>query len=467
MKGLEISVGIVEAQEMKFSLNASFLAKGQIVSGNQEVSYDDGGILWNGNVYKSLTFRPQEEFATFSLFEVKIGINFHWERKETQIFSGTLKLIVHEGRLCAINILPVEDYLISVISSEMKATASLEFLKAHAVVSRSWLIAQIEKRQKMENAGGNGGFFSFKRTNNSFVRWYDREDHTVFDVCADDHCQRYQGVTKASDEKVVEAVRSTCGEVLMYDGEICDARFSKCCGGVTETYSTCWEDMDKPYLISKKDYIKNDETLTAETDDEADVPAVDLTDEKEAVKWITSSPRSFCGTKDKKILSRILNNYDRETTDFYRWEVEYSQERIAELINRNMKMDMGDIVALEPVKRGGSGRLELLRIAGTKKTMTIGKELEIRRVLSESHLFSSAIVVEPQFAPNPHLCEMVDEEGQAREVLLPDSFVIRGAGWGHGVGLCQIGAAVMGERGYGYDAILLHYYNGAKIVKKY
>ncbi len=467
MKGLEISVGIVEAQEMKFSLNASFLAKGQIVSGNQEVSYDDGGILWNGNVYKSLTFRPQEEYATFSLFEVKIGINFHWERKDTQIFSGTLRLIVHEGRLCAINILPMEDYLISVISSEMKATASLEFLKAHAVVSRSWIIAQIEKRKQKEENGGGTGFFPFKRTNSSFVRWYDREDHTVFDVCADDHCQRYQGVTKASDEKVVEAVRSTCGEVLMYDGEICDARFSKCCGGMTETYSTCWEDMDKPYLISKKDYIKNDEAVTASAEEDAEAVAVDLTDEKEADKWITSSPRSFCGTKDKKILSRILNNYDRETTDFYRWEIGYSQERMAELVSRNMKTDMGEIVDLVPVKRGGSGRVELLRIVGTNKTMTIGKELEIRRVLSESHLFSSAIVIEKQFAPNPHSCEITDDEGNVREVLIPDGFVIRGAGWGHGVGLCQIGAAVMGERGYSYDTILLHYYNGAKIEKKY
>ncbi len=465
MKGLEISVGIVDALEIKFSLNAMFLAKGQVVSGNQEVRYDDGGILWNGNVYKSLTFTPQEEFSTFSLFEVKIGINFHWERKETQIFSGTLKLIVHEGRLCAINILPVEDYLISVISSEMKATASLEFLRAHAVVSRSWIIAQIEKRRLKEENGGGSGFFPFKRTKNSYVRWYDREDHTVFDVCADDHCQRYQGVTKASDEKVVEAVRSTCGEVLMYDGEICDARFSKCCGGVTEGFSTCWEDVDKPYLIAKKDYIKNDEAVGAEQD--ADAACVDLTDEKEAAKWICSSPRSFCGTKDKKILSRILNHYDRETEDFYRWEIEYSQERIAELINRNMKTDMGEIVDLEPVKRGGSGRLELLRIVGTNKTMVIGKELEIRRVLSESHLFSSAIVVEKQFAPNPHKCEIADEEGNVREVLIPDGFTIRGAGWGHGVGLCQIGAAVMGERGYAYNDILLHYYNGAKIVKKY
>ncbi len=472
MKSLEINVGLVNAHDMKFSLNAPYMAKGQVVSGNQEVEYVDGGILWNGNIYQELTFVPQEEFATFSLFEVKIGINFHWERKETQIFCGTLKLIVYEGLLCAINILPVEDYLISVISSEMKATASLEFLKAHAVVSRSWIISQIELRRQKEAEGGNAGFFSFKRTNNSFVRWYDREDHSIFDVCADDHCQRYQGVTRASDEKVVEAVRATCGEVLMYGDEICDARFSKCCGGMTEEYSTCWEDSEKPYLITKKDYIKSDATAKsddcgAETEEDNDVPVVDLTDEKEAVRWICSSPRSFCGTKDKKILSRILNNYDRETTDFYRWNIEYSQERIAELINANMKTDMGEIVDLIPVRRGGSGRLELLKIVGTKKTMTIGKELEIRRVLSDSHLFSSAIVVEKRFSPNPHTCTLEDEDGETTELLLPDGFVIYGAGWGHGVGLCQIGAAVMGERGYGYDEILLHYYNGARLEKKY
>ena len=469
MKEPEISVGIVCAQDMKFSLNTLYMAKGEMVSGNQEVMFKDGGIEWNGNVYQELTFVPQEPLASFSLFEVIIGINFHWERKETQIFSGTLKLIVDEGRLCAINILPLEDYLISVISSEMKATASLEFLKAHAVISRSWFLAQIEKRKRMAKEGADGGFFSFKKTGNQIVRWYDREDHTMFDVCADDHCQRYQGITKASEEKVVEAVRSTCGEVLNYDSKICDARFSKCCGGVTETFSTCWEDMDKPYLISKKDYIKSDEAEIADLESVADALTVDLTDEKEATKWICSTPRSFCGTKNKRILSQILNNYDQETTDFYRWKVEYSQERITEIVNANMKVDVGEVVDLVPVKRGGSGRLELLKIVGTNKTITIGKELEIRRVLSETHLFSSAFVVEKMFSPNPRIHQFVsdDSEEPTKEVLIPDGFILHGAGWGHGVGLCQIGAAVMGERGYSYDDILLHYYVGAQLDKKY
>jgi SpoIID/LytB domain protein len=463
MKEPEISVGIVSAQNIKFSLNASYTAKGQDVTGNQEVEFVDGGILWNGNVYQELTFSPVEEFASFSLFEVKIGINFHWERKETQIFSGALKLVVDEGCLCAINLLSLEDYLISVISSEMRATAPLEFLRAHAVVSRSWLIAQMEKRSKMEKAGTGGGFFSFKKTNDQIIRWYDREDHTIFDVCADDHCQRYQGITKASSENVVEAVRSTFGEVLRYGKEICDARFSKCCGGVTEEYHTCWEDMDKPYLLSKKDYLKADEL---DADDGTDSALPDLTDEKEVAKWISTSPRTFCGTKNKRVLSQILNNYDQETTDFYRWTVEYSQERISEIINANMKAEVGGIVDLVPVKRGASGRIELLKIVGTEKTITIGKELEIRRVLSETHLFSSAFVVEKFFSPNPQTCTIVNGEAE-EEVLIPDGFVIHGAGWGHGVGLCQIGAAVMGDRGYKYDEILLHYFSGAQLEKMY
>lgn len=471
MKEFEISVGIVSAQNIKFSLNAAYTAKGQEVTGNQEVEFVDGGISWNGNVYQELTFTPVEDYASFSLFEVKIGINFHWERKETQIFASTLKLVVDEGSLCAINVLPLEDYLVSVISSEMRATAPLEFLKAHAVVSRSWLIAQIEKRKKMEKTDTGGGFFSFKKSKDQIVRWYDREDHTIFDVCADDHCQRYQGITKASSENVVEAVRTTAGEVLRYGKEICDARFSKCCGGVTEEFHTCWEDIDKPYLISKKDYLRPDEHITdVEADDCAEQDAAaalpDLTDEKEVTKWIMSTPRAFCGTKNKRVLSQILNNYDQETTDFYRWTVEYSQERIAEIVNANMKAEVGGIVDLVPVKRGASGRIELLKIVGTEKTITIGKELEIRRVLSETHLFSSAFVVEKFFSPNPQACIITDGETE-EEALIPDGFVIHGAGWGHGVGLCQIGAAVMGDRGYKYDEILLHYFSGAQLEKMY
>lgn len=430
-----ISVGIVNAQEIKFSLNMNYSAKGGTFRGEQVVTFNEGGILWNGNHYQELTFTPIEEGASFSLYDVTIGINFHWERQETQIFQGTLKLVIEEGKITAINILPVEDYLISVISSEMKATSPLEFLKAHAVVSRSWLYAQIEKRNSLSGKE-HGGFFSLIKSDTEYVRWYDREDHTIFDVCADDHCQRYQGITKATEETVVEAVEATRGQVLMHNGNICDARFHKCCGGVTEEYETCWEDKHFPYLEAVRDSAPNKET-----------PLPDLTQETEAEKWIRTSPRAFCNTQNKRILAQILNNYDQETTDFYRWQVRYSQAELAELIRTRTKIDFGDILDLIPLQRGRSGRIIRLKIVGSKRTMCIGKELEIRRALSRSHLFSSAFVVDKE--------EVKDG--------VPSSFLLTGAGWGHGVGLCQIGAAVMGERGYKYDEILLHYYPGASV----
>ena len=433
MKEPEISVGIVNAQEIHFTLNARFLAKGETVSGNQQVSFEEGGILWNGNVYRELTFTPLDEDSSFSLYDVTIGINFHWERQETQSFIGTIKLVVYEGKITAINILPAEDYLTSVISSEMNATSSLEFLKAHAVVSRSWLLAQIEKRKAMSKKQGD--FFSFVKTDTEYIRWYDREDHTIFDVCADDHCQRYQGITKATNQSVAEATR---GQVMMYKNSICDARFSKCCGGITEEFDTCWENKKYPYL-------------TAVRDDKNDTAMPDLTIEEEADKWIRSTPDGFCNTHDKHIISQILNNYDQETTNFYRWKVRYTQEEIAELIRTNTKCDYGQIIDLIPVERGKSGRISKLKIVGTLKTLIIGKELEIRRTLSDTHLFSSAFVV--------------DKGPQQDDV--PAWFELTGAGWGHGVGLCQIGAAVMGEKGYNYNDILLHYYKDADIRKLY
>ncbi len=436
MKEPEISVGIVNAQEIHFTLNARFLAKGETVSGNQQVSFEEGGILWNGNVYRELTFTPLDEDSSFSLYDVTIGINFHWERQETQSFIGTLKLVVYEGKITAINILPAEDYLTSVISSEMNATSSLEFLKAHAVVSRSWLLAQIEKRKAMSKKQGD--FFSFVKTDTEYIRWYDREDHTIFDVCADDHCQRYQGITKATNQSVAEAVKATRGQVMMYKNSICDARFSKCCGGITEEFDTCWENKKYPYL-------------TAVRDDKNDIAMPDLTIEEEADKWIRSTPDSFCNTHDKHIISQILNNYDQETTNFYRWKVRYTQEELAELIRTNTKCDYGQIIDLIPVERGKSGRISKLKIVGTLKTLIIGKELEIRRTLSDTHLFSSAFVV--------------DKGPQQDDV--PAWFELTGAGWGHGVGLCQIGAAVMGEKGYNYNDILLHYYKDADIRKLY
>ncbi len=400
-----VTVGIVSAQKIVFALNAPYMAKGEVLEGPQTVEFSEGGILWRGNQYRELTFTPQSDDASFSLEGVIIGVNFHWERQETQVFSGTLRLVVEADKIVAINELPVERYLTSVISSEMSATASPEFLKAHAVISRSWLLAQMEKRRRLDE--GANGFFSFIKKDDELIRWYDREDHTIFDVCADDHCQRYQGITKQSSPAVEQAIAETRGRILTYDGEICDARFSKCCGGQTEEFQYCWENIPKPYLVSFHD--------------------------------------PYCNTSDKRILSQVLNDYDQETPDFYRWTVEYTQAELSELVNRKLKDDLGTITDLIPLERGKSGRIWKLKIVGTKKSFTIGKELEIRRTLSETHLLSSAFEVERQ----------------------GDRFILHGRGWGHGVGLCQIGAAVMGEQGKTYDEILLFYYRGAEIQRIY
>ena len=438
----EVSVGIMSRQRIHFSLNATYSAKGSLVRGEQTVECSEGGILWNGNLYRELTFTPQENKASFSLYDVTIGIKFHWERQETQIFSGTLKLVVEEEKIVAINVLPVEDYLISVISSEMNASASPEFLKASAVISRSWLYAQIEKRKQLSNH--DRGFFSFSKSDGELIRWYDREDHTIFDVCADDHCQRYQGITRASNEAVVEAVKATRGQILTSGDDICDARFSKCCGGATEEFEYCWEDKHLSYLTSVRDIAPGNLSGIR--------PALpDLTREEEAEKWIRSNPPSFCHTEDEEILRQVLNDYDRETTDFYRWRVEYTQDELSGLIAENLKTDFGSILDLIPVERGRGGHISRLRIVGTQETLVIGKELEIRRVLSHTHLFSSAFVVDKE--------DLHDG--------IPGRFVLHGAGWGHGVGLCQIGAAVMGAKGYRYDEILKHYYDGITIRKAY
>lgn len=400
-----VTVGIVSAEKISFVLNKPYTAKGEVLTGLQTVEFFEGGILWRGNQYRELTFTPQDDDASFSLHDVTIGVNFHWERKETQVFCGTLRLVVEADKIVAINELPVERYLTSVISSEMSATASLEFLKAHAVISRSWLLAQMTKRQQMEK--GEASFFSFIKKDDEMIRWYDREDHTIFDVCADDHCQRYQGITKQSSPAVEQAIQATRGQILAYEDEICDTRFSKCCGGQTEEFQYCWEDTPKPYLVSFHD--------------------------------------PYCNTNDKHILSQVLNDFDQETPDFYRWTVEYTQDQLSELINRKLKDDFGTITDLIPLERGKSGRIWKLKIVGTKKTFIIGKELEIRRTLSETHLYSSAFEVE--------------KEG--------DRFILHGSGWGHGVGLCQIGAAVMGEQGKTYDEILLFYYRNAIIKQLY
>lgn len=415
----DVTVGIVSAQKIHFSLNKPYLAKGEKVLGEQVVEFSEGGVLWNGNQYSQLTFHPQSADASFSLSDVTIGVNFHWERKETQTFLGTLRFVVESDKIVAINELPVEKYLESVISSEMSATSSLELLKAHAVISRSWLLAQMKKRREVAESGNN--FFSFTKKEDTLIRWYDREDHTLFDVCADDHCQRYQGITKETSPHVAEAIRQTKGQILMDGDEICDARFSKCCGGITEEFQYCWEDTPKTYLTAVRDIALGVEHTLP-----------NLTNEEEAEKWIRFNPPAFCNTQDKKILSEVLNDYDQETVNFYRWKETLSQEKLQQLIADKLKMDLGAILDMKAVERGKSGRISKLQIIGTEKTFTIGKELEIRRTLSDSHLLSSAFVVDKYDK---------DEQG------VPQRFELIGAGWGHGVGLCQIGAAVMGEQG--------------------
>lgn len=399
------------------------------INGDVSAQYADGGILFNGVRYSVLRLTPvSESECFFTLCDVTIGVEFHWQRKEAQSFKGGIEFYAADGTVTVINNINAEEYLKSVISSEMNAHASLELLKAHAVISRSWLIAQISKKGTDAKNGGKG----MRADGNEIVKWYDRDDHDLFDVCADDHCQRYQGITKAYIPTVKRAVEETRGEVLVSDGEICDARFSKCCGGATEEFGYCWEDKDVEYLKGVRDSA-----------DEAPLP--DLTTECEAEKWIAAEPEAFCNTSDGEILRQILNDFDMETNDFYRWQVRYSQQELSDIVRERSGIDFGTIELLTPLERGVSGRISRLRIDGSKRSMIIGKELEIRKTLSRSHLYSSAFTVKR-------------ENGD---------FVIYGAGWGHGVGLCQIGAAVMGSKGYGYREILAHYYKGTRVEAVY
>ena len=455
MKEPKVHVGILSETKIEFIFPDTYRVNEKEVSGKQLVLFDNGKILWKNNRYDELLFEPlREETDSFELLDVTIGINFHWERKENQRFHGALKFIVEDEKITGINVIHVEDYLTSVISSEMSATASLELLKAHAVISRSWLLCQLKvesgklKVAMQHNNAANSQLLTLNSqlnkdsqlstSNFQLIKWYDREDHVHFDVCADDHCQRYQGITRASTEMVEQAIQATWGQALTYEDKICDARFSKCCGGAFEEFQYCWEDVKHPYLVKQRDSKKA-------------IFLPDLRIHSEAEKWIRTSPDAFCNTKEKRILSQVLNNYDQETTDFYRWKVEYTQEELAKLIFQRSGIDYGQVIDLIPIERGTSARISKLKIIGTKKTLIIGKELEIRRTLSPSHLYSSAFVVDKTEVKNG----------------IPGKFILTGAGWGHGVGLCQIGAAVMGEQGYAYDEILLHYYIGAAIEKLY
>ena len=424
----DVTVGILTAKSLELSFHGTYIQPDNTpVRGPQTFSQaPDGRIAWQGELHDEVILRPADAESTFEIFDVVIGVNFHWERRENQRFSGSCRIISTPDGLTVINILPVEDYLLSVISSEMSAHASLQLLKAHAVISRSWLLAQIKHT-------GCKPASEMIDTPDELIKWYDREDHTLFDVCADDHCQRYQGVTRQSTPKVAQAIHETAGQVLLdSDGELCDARFSKCCGGVFEEFQYCWDNRPLSYLVARRD-----------APDPMDF--TDLRIETEADKWINSRPDAFCNTSDAKILAQVLNNYDQETTDFYRWTVEYTTEELSKLVRERSGIDYGTIEDLIPMDRGTSGRLWRLKIVGSKLTRIIGKELEIRRTLSPSHLYSSAFTVEKTAT----------------------GFRLHGAGWGHGAGLCQIGAAVMGEKGYDYAQILAHYYPGSELSKIY
>ncbi len=459
-----IKVGILlKRDKIEFSLLSPFSIKGKPIrdgdcsattsnkkehsapivlpKGDYSVTASKGKILFNGEYFNELAFEADNPHdGLFELKDVIIGVDFHWERKESQRFSGGLTFIVEENTITAINNVCLEEYLASVISSEMSATSSEELLKAHAVISRSWLMAQVNKNKALE--GNKQQHQTSSITSAEIVRWYDREDHDRFDVCADDHCQRYQGVTRQSTELVNKAIQETRGEVVIYEGEIGDTRYYKCCGGMTESFENVWEPVVHPYLQGKPDNMDNSPSP---------LPLPDLTVEEQADKWIRSSPPAFCNTKDAKVLRQVLNDYDQETSDFYRWKVSYPQEELASLIKRRSGIDYGSIIALKPIERGRSGRIIRLKIIGTKQEKIIGKELEIRRTLSTSHLYSSAFVV--------------DTEGS--ENGIPLHFTLTGAGWGHGVGLCQIGAAIMAEKRISYRDILSHYYPGTEIKKIY
>ena len=419
-----VQVGIMSGKEIEFEILSDGAGPRKAVLREGKIEYD--GALYDELYFDARTTSTMFAEPSFVLHGVTIGVNFHWERKEDQKFAGALKIIVDKDKLTAVNVVGVEDYLLSVISSEMSASASEEFLKAHAVISRSWLMAQIASargRHAVEVPAEVTDLPSLMLNLDSrfhgatsetcasgaveYVKWYDHDDHRLFDVCADDHCQRYQGLTRATGKTVRRVIDRTWGQVLMHDGKLCDARFSKCCGGRMERFSTCWEDKDYAYLKPLPDTPGNEEGLPC-----------------------------FCDTQDKEILSQVLNNYDQETVDFYRWTVEYGRDELADLIERRSGHKLGEIISLEPIERGESGRIYKLRITGSEKTLTVGKELEIRRILSESHLKSSAFDVE----------------------MTPEKVILHGSGWGHGVGLCQIGAAVMASKGYDYRQILEHYY---------
>lgn len=442
MQEPEIRVGVIEGvRELKGRFNGPFrLDDGRTFTGPFSVGTAEDKLIYADQAgaqidsRQELCFRP-EPGAAFTLTDVTIGIRFHWERKQEQTFQGDLLLMSSpEGTLTAVNRLHLEDYLTSVISSEMSATAPLEMLKAHAVASRSWLMAMLQRRGKTRHPGADCSEASGQA--GEIMRWYGREDHARFDVCADDHCQRYQGVTKIISAQSAEAVRATRGVFLVHDHAICDARYHKACGGRTDNFENTWEEIPIPYLCSVVD---------------ADVPHEPVDTEAAAQKWVLTHPEAYCNTTDERLLRRVLPDFDQETADFFRWRVSYGREELEAILREKSGIDFGSLQDLIPLQRGPSGRIMRLRIEGSKQTISVGRELEIRRWLSRSHLYSSAF------------CVSVERDASG----LPVRFMLDGAGWGHGVGMCQIGASVMAEKGHKAEAILKHYFHAAELKKLY
>jgi len=432
----KITVGIMDRRtEVHGRLDGNFRRdEFGPVSGRFSVKTQAGMIVLtdeaNHEICRSKSIRlTGQQGSAFSLFNVTIGNRFHWERTEDQTFHGDLILVFRkDGTISAINQISLEDYLTSVISSEMSGDAPMEFLKTHAILSRSWLLAALDRKKKKNER--STPVSQTTKKHGEVIRWHDQEDHELFDICADDHCQRYQGITKVVSGHAEEAVRGTRGIVITHQDEICDARYSKACGGITEDFDTAWDNKRVPYLRSISD---------------ASVPHRPITTEEEASAWILSNPEAYCFTKDESLLEKILPDFDRETKGFFRWKIEYSRTELEEILREKSGYDFGTLQEIVPLRRGPSGRIFRLRIVGSKRSMVVGKELEIRRWLSRSHLYSSAFIVRV--------------EGER--------FVFHGAGWGHGVGLCQIGAAVMAIRGFSAEEILSHYFRGVEVKKIY
>jgi SpoIID/LytB domain protein len=432
----KITVGIADRQTEVFGrLDGSFLGDelGPISGWFSAKAVGEMVALTNetlGEIIRSPSIKlTAGEGSTFTLFNVTIGNRFHWERKEDQTFQGDLILRSRkDGTISAINEIPLEDYLTSVISSEMSAAAPMEFLKTHAILSRSWLLAALDRRKETKKTSTSASKTTERE--GEVIRWYEREDHDLFDVCSDDHCQRYRGITKIISKQAEETVRETRGMVITYRDEICDARYSKCCGGITEEFDTAWDNKRIPYLTSISDASISRQTIGTE---------------EEASGWILSNPEAYCQTRDEPLLERILPDFDRETKDFFRWRIEYSREELEEILRKKSGFDFGALKEIIPVRRGPSGRISRMKIVGSKRSMVVGKELEIRRWLSWSHLYSSAFVV----------------------IVEGERFTFYGAGWGHGVGLCQIGGAVMANQGFSAEKILKHYFRGVEIKKIY